>query len=153
MLLLPSHQDRHYEPLFSPPKSPLGRILQRKYTLVFALAGLLATIQVLRLCLLSSSYYSPAAHHIPEEEWHMPADVVLADTDSLWDSRIEPFFRQVDGNLHRELGYGRYDANLDGVPHVRRSLYRHLLQSFHSFSAAHSFHFWLAHGSLLGQHW
>ena len=92
-------------------------------------------------------------HHIAEEDWHIPADVHLEENDPLWISRRKPFFKQIKGDVHRELGFGSQSIKLSEAPFVRRSLYRHLLQSFNTFAQAHQFHFWLAHGSLLGQTW
>jgi hypothetical protein len=93
-------------------------------------------------------------HLIAEEDWHMPSDVHLLDSDPLWVSRRRPFFTQIKGDVHREFGFGgTQSVKLTEAPFVRRSLYRHLLQSFNNFAVHHEFHFWLAHGSLLGQYW
>lgn len=102
---------------------------------------------------ISSDDMDKQIHHIAEEDWHMPSEARLLDSDSLFISRRRPFFRQEKGDIHKELGFSHSTVKLTEVPFVRRSLYRHLLQSFNSFAELHNFHYWLAHGSLLGQKW
>lgn len=95
---------------------------------------------------------STGTYDIDEAEWHMPSDVVLAANDPLYRSRLRPYFRQELEDIHREKGFGTA-VDLREAPFIRRSLYLHLLQSFHKFAEAYDFHFWLAHGTLLGQRW
>lgn len=102
---------------------------------------------------LLSSDNKSQIHYIAEEDWHMPSEVRLLDSDKLFISRRRPYFRQEKGDIHKELGFSQSKVKLTEAPFVRRSLYRHLLQSFNSFAEYHTFHYWLAHGSLLGQKW
>jgi hypothetical protein len=100
----------------------------------------------------SSESKQTASYEIDEADWHMPSDVVLDSKDARFRTRLQPYFRQELHDIHREKGYGT-PVDLHEAPFIRRSLYRHLLESFQQFSQAHDFHFWLAHGTLLGQKW
>lgn len=155
MPLLPSHRAHQYS--YEPLVQDTDKDSKTKKTLHLWIIPILV-ISTIPLTLWQMRQLTrPSAsiaefHYVSEEEWHMPADIRLKSDDPLWQSRLEPFFHEVAGYNHKELGYGG-DINLGNAPFVRRSLYRHLLQSFDAFSTEHDFHWWLAHGTLLGQRW
>lgn len=90
--------------------------------------------------------------NIPEEDWHIPLDADRRAITLLRHTRFKPFFHQEKDNVHQEKGFGT-DIRLTEAHFIRRSLYRHLLESLHTFAGQHDFHFWLAHGTLMGQKW
>ncbi|KAI5479764.1 hypothetical protein MNV49_002576, partial [Pseudohyphozyma bogoriensis] len=105
----------------------------------------------------TSRLSSSSPGHLPRSTFHFPADFPLPlDSDLVHSQRKH--FKEVVVDAHVTKNregleeYGHEATLLKEVPFTRRSLLRHLFTSFAAFAKEREFVFWLAHGTLLGQH-
>lgn len=83
-------------------------------------------------------------------QFHLPADVLVPINPTVLST--PKYFAEQYSDAHRAIGYGEKSSAVKKSK-ARYDAIRGLSKALHAFATEHDFLYWLAHGTLVGQHW